>query len=193
MIDSPRVPLCRQHDSQLVVVDVQEKLSAAMATAERRRVLSVIATLLQAAKLLEVPVALTEQYPKGLGPTEATLKVDLTPKAQIFEKTSFSCCEAAGFTQRMIETHRRQVIVTGMEAHVCVLQTALELQAHGFEAYVVEDGVCSRDPRHHVNAMDRLRQAGVIVTNHESLLFEWMRDATHPHFKIISSLLKSGG
>ncbi|MGD8643737.1 MAG: isochorismatase family protein, partial [Chromatiales bacterium] len=71
--------------------------------------------------------------------------------------------------------------------------TALELQAHGFEVYVVEDGVCSRDPRHHVNAMDRLRQAGVIVTNHESLLFEWMRDATHPHFKIISSLLKSGG
>jgi nicotinamidase-related amidase len=193
MIDSPRVSLCRQHDSQLVVVDVQEKLSAAMAAAERRRVLSVIATLLQAAKLLEVPVALTEQYPKGLGPTEATLKVDLTPKAQIFEKTSFSCCQAGGFTQRMIETHRRQVIVTGMEAHVCVLQTALELQAHGFEVYVVEDGVCSRDARNHVNAMDRLRQAGVIVTNHESLLFEWMRDATHPHFKIISSLLKSGG
>ncbi len=193
MMDSPRVPLCRQHDCQLVIADVQEKHLAVMPSAERRRVLRVIATLLQAAKLLEVPVALTEQQPEELGATERTLEIDLTPKAQKFEKTGFSCCTAGGFTDRLIETHRRQVIVTGMETHVSVLQTALELQVHGFEVYVIEDGVCSRDPAHQANALARLRQAGVIVTNSESVLSEWMRDATHPHFKIISSLLKSGG
>lgn len=192
MTDSPQVRLCRQHDSQLVIVDVQEKLSAAMPAAERRHVLRVIATLLQAAKLLEVPVALTEQYPQGLGPTESMLRLDIPAKAKTFEKTSFSCCDAQGFTDRLIETHRRQVILTGMEAHVCVLQTALELQVQGFEVFVVEDGVCSRDMRNHANAMHRLRQAGVVITNSESLLFEWMRDATHPHFKIISGLVKSG-
>lgn len=193
MKDSPRVPLCRQHDSQLVIADVQERLLAAMPTAERRRVLRVIATLLQAAKLLEVPVALTEQQPAELGSTERTLELDLTPKAQKFEKTGFSGCTADGFTERLIETHRRQVILVGMETHISILQTALELQVHGFDVYVVEDGLCSREPREHANALERLRQAGIVVTSSESVLAEWTRDTSHPHFKIISSLLKSGG
>lgn len=182
--------LCRQDDSQVVVIDVQERLSAAMPPESRRTVLRNIGSLLQAAKLLEVPVVVTEQYPKGLGPTESTVRMDLSPRAQLFHKTAFSCCRAEGFNEELADAQRRQVIVTGMEAHVCVLQTALELLAQGYEVHVVEDAVCSRDPRNHANAMQRLRQAGVIVTNTESVLFEWMRDAQHPHFKIISGLLK---
>lgn len=190
MSASPQVPLCRQDDSQIVVIDVQEKLTGAMPAEARRRVIRNIGTLLQASKLLDIPISLTEQYPKGLGRTESTVMMDLTPRSEIFEKTGFSCCLAEGFTDNLVDTRKRQVVVTGLEAHVCVLQTALELLAQDFEVFVVEDAVLSREAANHANAMARLRQAGVIVTNTESVLFEWMRDAKHPHFKIISSLMK---
>lgn len=77
-----------------------------------------------------------------------------------------------------------------MEAHVCVLQTALELHSAGFEVYVVEDAICSRNPDHRRNALSRLQQAGLIVTNAESVIFEWLRVSTHEHFKAVSSLLR---
>ena len=182
--------LCRQRDSQLIIVDVQERLAAAMPAEARQRVLRSIQTLLQAARLLDVPVTATEQYPKGLGPTESAIRMDLTARARILEKTGFSCCLAEGFDPRLAQAERRQVVIAGMEAHVCVLQTALELAAQGYEVYVVEDGVCSREQRHYANALARLRQEGVIITNVESVLFEWMGDASHPHFKIISGLIK---
>jgi len=86
-------------------------------------------------------------------------------------------------------SHRRQVILTGMEAHICVLQTALALLAQGFQVFVVEDAVCSRSQQNQDNAMQRLRQAGVIITNAESVLFEWLADAKHPQFKALSQLI----
>ena len=87
-------------------------------------------------------------------------------------------------------SRRNQIILAGMEAHVCVLQTALDLHATGMQVFVVEDAVCSRRMRNKTNALARLRQAGVIVTNAESLLFEWLRDARHEHFKKISELIR---
>jgi len=176
--------------SVLVVIDIQVKLARAMRPADRVEVLRNTRVLLEAAGRLGVPVLLTEQYPKGLGPTEPLLQLALPEGTFRIEKNSFSCCGESDFVTRLSGLRRRQVVLSGMEAHVCVLQTALELLDGGFEVFVVEDATCSRKPAHHRNAMERLRAAGVVIANTESVLFEWLREATHPEFKVLAALLK---
>ncbi len=182
-------PLCRAEESQLLLVDVQERLAAAMPEAARARMLRAAGLLLEAAARLAIPVHATEQYPQGLGPTVAALAAKL-PAARTLEKTAFSCCAAEGFADAIAATGRRQVVLAGMETHICVLQTALELHALGYHVFVVEDAVCSRIEAHAANGLQRLRAAGVTVTNSESVLFEWLRDSRHEHFKALSALLK---
>ena len=145
---------------------------------------------LEAAGLLKVPRCFTEQYPKGLGPTEEPVKARLGEFATRFEKTAFSCCGAEGFSAMLGNLARRQVVISGMEAHVCVLQTALDLKAEAYEVFVVEDAVCSRNPANRDNAMNRLRAAGVVVANTESVCFEWLRDASNEHFRAIAKLVR---
>jgi nicotinamidase-related amidase len=106
------------------------------------------------------------------------------------EKTAFSCCNAEGFDAAACADQRTQWILCGMEAHVCVLQTALELRARGLEVFVVADAISSRTEANRDNALARLRQAGVIVSNTESVLFEWLRDASDPQFKVLSALIR---
>jgi len=154
------------------------------------RVINNSAILLQAAALLNIPVLVTEQYPKGLGKTEPAVACHLPAQARHFEKTCFSCCGAAGFMDVVRGLARRHVVLAGMETHVCVLQTALELKDAGNQVFVVEDAVCSRAEANHHNALARLRQAGVIVSNTESVLFEWLRDARHAQFKQVSALIR---
>jgi nicotinamidase-related amidase len=173
--------LARAADSSLVVIDLQERLASAMPA--RESVVRAAGILLQAAARLGIPVWVTEQYPKGLGPTVAELAGSLPADAQRIEKTSFSACAALPLT-------RPQVILAGMEAHVCVLQTALELAAAGREVFVVGDAVCSRTEANRANALERLQAAGVVVANTESVLFEWLRDATHDQFRTISKLIR---
>jgi nicotinamidase-related amidase len=185
-----RTPLCRCDDSLLLVVDIQERLARAMPEDARQRVIRNTGILLQAANRLGVPRFLTEQYTKGLGPTEAEVLRHLGENTLRVEKMSFSGCAAEGLVAALKETGRRQAVIAGMEAHVCVLQTAVELHALGFEVFVVEDATSSRSPANHQNAMQRLRQAGVIVANTESVVFEWLRVSTHEHFKAISTLLR---
>lgn len=182
--------LLQSQQSQLIIIDQQSRLGAAMPEADWQQVLRHSSRLLQAANALNIPVLLSEQYPKGLGATDAEIKNLLADNHQRFEKTEFSCCANAAYQQQLINNKHNQLILTGMETHVCVLQTAIEAMDSGFEVFVVEDAVCSRDSSHKHNALQRLRQAGVIITNHESVLFEWMRDARHEQFKFISSLLK---
>ncbi|HSJ49233.1 MAG TPA: hydrolase [Gammaproteobacteria bacterium] len=181
--------LCDRDHSLLLMVDLQEKLLSAMEADERVQVLGTAKRLLRAATELDVPMVATEQYPKGLGATVPELKALLPAAARGFEKTCFSCCGADGFPQAL-PADRPQVVLFGIEAHVCILQTALDLQARGRQVFVVEDGTCSRHPGHKANALARLRQAGVTVTNSESVLFEWLRDARHESFKAVSALLK---
>ncbi|MFA5529668.1 MAG: hydrolase [Thiohalomonadaceae bacterium] len=176
--------------SLLILVDVQVRLAAAMPDADRARVLRQGAALLRGADLLQVPVIVSEQYPKGLGHTEPALAETFPAAAAVVEKTCFACSGETRFREALAGHGRRQVVVAGMEAHVCVLQTALELHAAGHEVFVVEDAVSSRDPANRDNAMARLRQAGVTVTNTESVLFEWLRDASHTQFKAVSALIK---
>ena len=177
------------NNSALVIIDVQQRLAAAMPSGVRERVVQQIGILLAAAELLSVPVIVTEQYPKGLGPTEQELINSLKGKAPVIEKTNFSCVKADGFNSALELAACKQVILTGMETHICVLQTALDLIEAGYEVFVVEDAVSSRTKSNQYNALQRLRQAGVIVTNVESLLFEWLQDASHPHFKTLSKLI----
>lgn len=182
--------LCSADGSQLVVVDFQTKLAAAIPDDVRSRVLHQIQVLLKAAAAIGVPVLVTEQYPQGLGPTESAISSLFPPGLQRFDKTRFSCCGANGFLPALAQGGRPQVVLAGMETHVCVLQTAFELRQLGYQVFVVEDAVCSRKKEHFRNAIGRLRQAGVTVSNTESVLFEWLRDAQHARFREISALLR---
>lgn len=177
----PQPNLARAADSTLVIVDIQERLAAVMAA--RETVIAKTGLLIEAATRLGVPIVVTEQYPKGLGHTESQLSAALPPGAKVVEKSTFSACGT-------LELERPQVIIAGMEAHVCVLQTAIELAAAGRQVFVVGDAVCSRAESNCGNALARLQQAGVIVTNAESLVFEWLRDASNEHFRPLSKLIR---
>lgn len=180
--------ICHREASQLVIVDVQEKLCSAMAPDRLAALIKNCSTLLHAAQLLDVPRIFTEQYPQGLGPTRSDFSSWVTPENKI-EKIAFSCCEESEFCARMDDT-RPQVVLAGMETHVCVLQTALQLQEMHHRVYVVEDAVISRDPDNKANALARLRQAGIIITNTESVIFEWLKTAEGDAFKTLSKLIR---
>ncbi len=175
-------------DSLLLVVDVQERLWPQISNRESVR--DRCRTLMQGAQRLEVPVLLTEQYPQGLGPTLPELKESLPASVDILEKRSFSCLGEEALRSRIEQAHRRQLVVCGIEAHVCVLQTVLEALERGLRAAVVADAIGSRDEANRQLAIQRMSDSGATVVSVEMVLFEWMRTARHPAFKAISALVK---
>ena len=181
--------LCHIQQSQLLVIDIQERLASAMPAEVLEKVIANTQILLTAANELEIPIIHSEQYPKGLGNTVSTI-AEHFPEGSSVTKTSFSCSDAEDFNDLLVKQKRQQIIITGMESHVCVLQTALQLQQKDYVVFVVEDAICSREKFNHKNAVGRLRQSGIVVTNLESVLFEWLRDASHPKFKTLSKLIK---
>jgi nicotinamidase-related amidase len=182
--------LCRASASQVLFVDLQTRLFAAMPQDERAAVIRAAGVLAQAAAAFDLPLLYTEQYPKGLGPTEPDIAGHLPWHARRFEKTGFSCNAAPGFAKTLKISERRQIVMAGQETHICVLQTAFDLLEEGYTVFVVEEGVCSRNPAHKRNALERMARAGVAVTNLESVLFEWLADAAHPKFKSLSALIR---
>jgi nicotinamidase-related amidase len=180
--------IANDQDSVLVLMDIQERLTVAMANGVRERLIAQISILLAASRALSVPVIVTEQYPKGLGPTESALK-SLLSEAPVIEKTSFSSVKADGFLEAITEVKRTQIILTGMETHICILQSALDLQQQGYQVFVVEDAVSSRSTKNQDNALHRMRQAGVIISNVESIVFEWLGNAKHPEFRSLSKFI----
>ncbi|MBL1319526.1 MAG: hydrolase [Methylophaga sp.] len=178
----------KENNSLLVLIDIQQRLLSAMPEHAGEAMVHQAAVLGQAANKLNIPVMVTEQYPEGLGETVEALQSQVSFPEKI-EKTCFSCADSNNFMSSLRTSHRRQVILTGMETHICVLQTALALIAQGFQVFVVEDAICSRTQQNQDNALHRLRQAGVIITNTESVLFEWLSDAKHPAFKTLSKLI----
>jgi nicotinamidase-related amidase len=171
----------------LLIVDVQERLFTAMEPERRETVLRNIKILGSAAERLQVPVLLTEQYPKGLGPTVSELR-DLAPEP--IEKTAFSCCGAGNFTDRLRATGADHVIMAGLETHVCVLLTALDLLPAGFGVSVVADAVCSRRREHHELGLAQARQAGAVVTSTETVVFQLLKTADTDSFRELSKLLR---
>ena len=178
--------LLAQNNSVLLIIDVQERLVKAMAN--REEVEESIALLQQGMEILGLPSLLTEQYPRGLGATVASIAAN-KHDSEVVEKTSFSCCGETSFWPALEKLGRKQVIVTGMETHVCVLQTVLDLIQAGYQVHVPIKATCSRDDANRDNALRRMEQAGAIITNVESILFELLRAAGSPEFKSISKLI----
>lgn len=174
--------------SQLLLVDMQTKLSLAMPTDAMQAVVRNVQILAQAAQCLSVPVVLTEQYPQGLGHTLPEI-LQHTSLAPVVEKTAFSACASPKFNAKL-SRDKSQVILAGMEAHICVLQTAFDLLAQHKQVFVVEDAIISRASANRANAIARMREAGCIITNTESVLFEWVGNAQHDAFKEIAKLVR---
>ena len=173
----------------LVVVDVQERLFNAMDAERRDEMVANVKILVSAARRLDVPVLVTEQYPKGLGRTLPELRALLgdTPP---FEKTAFSCCGADGFMDRMRALGADHVILTGIEAHVCVLLTALDLLTRGLRVSIVADAVCSRRPANLEIGLGQARQASAVVTATETVVFQLLGGADSDAFRELSKLLR---
>jgi nicotinamidase-related amidase len=179
--------LLRRGDSLLVIVDIQTKLLNVMF--EKDRLVSSCRKLIQAMKILGIPMLMTEQYPKGMGSTDPKI-LEVLGDIEAIEKLSFSCCGAEDFNRKMESFGKKQIVVIGIEAHVCVLQTVQHLLNRGYFAYVPYDAVSSRKEADYKNALDRMRQAKAVIGSVESALFELLEKAGTPLFKEISRLIK---
>ena len=175
----------------LVVIDLQDKLLAAMPEDATRQMMRNVEILWDGVVLLGVPILITEQYPKGLGATAAGLD-DKAKREGIrkINKTAFSCCAEDEFVRELESAGRKKVILCGQESHVCVLQTALDLLEKGYEVFVAADAVCSRDAFHVQLALDEMRQAGCVVEPVESILFKMLGRSGNDQFKAVSRLIR---
>jgi nicotinamidase-related amidase len=177
----------------LLVVDVQERLLPAMPEFDRARLLASVVLLVDAARLLHLPVFVTEQYPRGLGRTDPSVAAALEqcePRPTIAEKTVFHALAPPEVARGLSASAVRSVVVVGMEAHVCVFQTARELRARGLFVHVPFDAVASRDPECKRAALALLGQHGVSVTTAETVVFDLLGDAQHEHFRALSKRVK---
>ncbi len=182
----PRSPeLMSRGDSALLVVDVQTKLIGLISGNER--IIWNIRRLIDGAKALGVPIAATEQYPKGLGGTVPELAQSL---GDIPDKTAFSCGECLEIFESFKQQGIYKILVVGIEAHVCVQQTALDLLADGFHVYLAVDAIGSRFPIDYETALRRMDSSGATLTTTESALFEWCEVSGTPEFKQISALVR---
>ncbi len=171
----------------LIILDIQERLAAAMK--HQQQVINNCLHLIEAAKLLEFPIFLTEQYPKGLGRTVPEIRESL-PSYSPFEKLSFNCCQEAGFLEKVASLGKKKVLLTGMEAHICVLQTSLGLMQAGYTVQVIQDGVCSRSKPNFKTGIAFLSQAGAVITCTETVLFQLLQKAGSEVFKTLSKRIK---
>lgn len=173
--------------SQLLLIDIQERLAPAVS--DGGRAVERAGLLLDAAALLGVPHTISEQYPRGLGPTVAAVLERADP-ARVFDKVHFSCQADDRLAAALAGAGRPEAVLCGMEAHVCVLQTALEMAEAGYRVRVVADAVASRKAPDRDLAIERMRGAGVAVVSSEMVVFEWLRTAGHPEFRAVSALIK---
>jgi nicotinamidase-related amidase len=186
--------LIDRDDLVLVVIDIQERLAAVME--RREQVLAASSKVIRTSALVGAPIVVTRQYPQGLGGTEpeviSVLEGVATDGATVVDvdKTTFCSCGEPAFLEALAATGRRQVALVGMETHICVTQTALDLVGRGYRVQVVADACCSRAAENHDNALDRLRAAGVVVTNSESLMYEAVGVAGTPEFKALLGIVK---
>jgi nicotinamidase-related amidase len=181
----PSAMLMSAADTGLLIIDVQEKLLPLIP--DNTRLVMNIAFLIDGARLLGLPVLATEQYPKGLGITVAELAKRL-PKRE--PKVAFTSCAVPTLVQEFRQAGRPKVMLAGIETHVCVMQTALDLIVQDFQVYVAADAVASRHAIDHEQALARMERAGCTITTSEAALFEWTKTAADPRFKEVSRLVQ---
>ena len=174
-------------DSVLVVIDIQERLAAVME--ERGLIIDNVLHLIELARLYDLPVLVTEQYPKGLGPTVPEIRDALRDYSPL-EKITFSCAETEQFMQMLGDLGRKKVILTGMETHVCVLQTCIDLLRSGYHVHLPSDAVTSRKDRDKERGLNFMRDAGAVITCTETVLFQILKRAGTEEFKVISRRIR---
>jgi nicotinamidase-related amidase len=177
----------RRELSAALIIDIQEKLFPHMA--QKEELLRKCKILIEGLKVLGVPLLVTEQYPKGLGSTIREISA-LLEQDPVIEKIAFSCCDEPSVMKHTALLNHRTIIICGIEAHVCVLQTVIDLHEAGYTAVVAEDCISSRNPEDKRVAVARMRAEGAVITSCESILFELARIAGTDEFKAISRLVK---
>ncbi|MCC7478272.1 isochorismatase family protein [bacterium] len=194
-----RTELLDSSRSVVVAIDLQGKLIEMVHRS--RLVIDATIRLLRLAELFGAPVILTEQYPKGLGPTHPEVRAaydELTVPKFFIEKLAFGCAGDSGFMQALAEARPglapdgRQIVVAGIETHVCVMQTVLPLLEQGSAVHVCWEAVSGRGSEYREMGLRRMESAGAVMTNHESVGFEWARSKEHAQFKALNGLLKDG-
>jgi len=176
-----------KEDAVLLIIDIQERLAVVMK--EKDRVVKNCQHLIELAKMINIPVVVTEQYPKGLGRTVPELQT-VIPDYKPIEKIAFNCCGEPSFLSELKKLGKKKIIVTGMETHICVLQTTLGLLQDGFIPHLVEDAVCSRTDASWRTGTEVMRNAGAVVTCTETVLFQLLKVAGTDEFKKISQRIK---
>jgi nicotinamidase-related amidase len=176
-----------KNNTALVIIDIQERLAAVMKMKDA--VVSNCLHLIELAKMLDIPIVLTEQYPKGIGQTVEPIRKAL-PEYRPIEKLTFSCCDEPSFPDAIRKLNKKTLVVTGMETHICILQTSIGLLREGFNLHLVKDAVCSRTKENWKVACEFMRDAGAVITCTETVLFQLLQIAGTEEFKAISKRIK---
>jgi nicotinamidase-related amidase len=176
-----------RYETALLIVDVQEKLAAVMNMKDT--VTDNCLHLIELSKLIRLPVLVTEQYPKGLGSTVEKIKKAL-PDCQPLEKLHFSCCDQPSFSDEIRRLNRKNILLTGMETHICILQTCIGLLRDGHNVHLVKDAVCSRTKENWRTACEFMRDAGAVITCTEAVIFQLLKVAGTEEFRVISKRIK---
>ena len=174
-------------NSLVLIIDIQERLVGAL---EKNVIVENAVKIASAAKALEIPVLLTEQYPKGLGHTVPQLQEALPEGSEVVEKTYFNALLEDGMLDKIKSYNKKQIVIFGIETHICVLQTAHDLMKAGFEVYVLKDACASRNKSEYKTGLELLKQYGAKVTCLEITLFEWLKTSKNPKFKEVQALIK---
>lgn len=174
-------------NSILLVIDIQGNLAHAMH--DKESLFKATGQLIKGIKCLEIPMILTEQNPKGLGPTIPEIR-ELIPDLIAIPKISFSCCNEKTFMEEVKKINKRQILISGIESHICIYQTTINLLDMGYEVHIVTDAVASRDPKNRELALRKMERMGATMTCVEMALFELMRTAEHPRFRDIVKIIK---
>ena len=179
--------MLQAEDSLVLVIDIQDRLVSAL---ENDTIVSKAKTVVSASNILDIPVLVTEQYPKGLGNTVSELKNVLSENAEIIEKTYFNALLEEGFLEKIKSYNKKQILIMGIETHICVYQTASALVEAGFEVYAIKDACASRNKYEFEQGIEAMKSNGVKISCVEIALFEWLKGAKHPKFKEVQSLVK---
>lgn len=175
-------------DSLVLIIDVQEKLLNAVFNKEQVEKKSAI--IAEAAKILGIPVVVTEQYPKGLGNTIPAVKDALAGDTEIFEKTAFSALNNEEILEAIKKHNKKQILIFGIETHICVSQTTAALRELGYEVSVIKDACGSRAEEEYLAGLERMKDNGAYIITTEIALFEWLKGAKNPNFKAVQALIK---
>ncbi|NLD38842.1 MAG: hydrolase [Desulfatiglans sp.] len=171
----------------LAVIDIQGNLAHAMH--DKESLFKAAGQLINGSKCLDIPIILTEQNPKGLGPTIPEIR-GLMPDVTSIPKISFSCCKERAFLDEVKKINKRQILISGIESHICIYQTTVELIDMGYEVHIVTDAVASRDPKNKELALKKMEHMGATMTCVEMALFELMKTAEHSRFRDIVKIIK---